>query len=116
MKKLIIALVILLQGVVVAQEISHIKVGEVAVPVVFEKDTTLPIASVQIVVQNAGSMEDKEHEGIAKFLAAMLGEGTKEMGATAFAEELEFRAISLDAHAGVETLVFEVSSLKEQFP
>jgi predicted Zn-dependent peptidase len=61
-------------------------------------------------------MEDGETEGIAKFLSSMLGEGTKELGATGFAEELEFRAISLSVHAGTETLVFEISALKEQFP
>lgn len=116
MKSFFCALMILLQGVVVAQEISQINVEGVSIPIVFEKDATLPIASLQLVVKNAGSMEDGAHDGIAKFLAAMLGEGTKEMGATAFAEELDFRAISLGAHTGVETLVFEVSSLKEHFP
>ena len=116
MKALLFALMILLQGVAVAQEISHINVHGVDVPIVYEKESTLPIASIQLVVKNAGSMHDGEAEGIAKFLAAMLGEGTKEMGATAFAEELEFRAISLGAHSGVETLVFEASALKEQFP
>ncbi|WP_238593545.1 M16 family metallopeptidase [Sulfurospirillum diekertiae] len=99
-----------------SQEISQINVNGVEIPIVFEKDASLPLASVQLVVKNAGSMEDGTNEGIAKFLAGMLGEGTKEMGATAFAEELEFRAISLDAHAGVETMVFEASALKEQFP
>ena len=117
MKKVfLITIMILLQGVLVGQEVSQINVNGVEIPVVFEKDASLPIASVQLVIKNAGSMEDGEHEGIAKFLAAILGEGTKEMSATAFAEELEFRAIGLGAHSGVETLVFEVSSLKEQFP
>lgn len=116
MKKVLLTIMILVQGVLVAQEVSQINVNGVEIPVVFEKDTSLPIASVQLVVKNAGSMEDGANEGIAKFLAAMLGEGTKEMGSTAFAEELEFRAISLGAHSGVETLVFEASALKEQFP
>ena len=115
-KVFLVTIMILLQGVLVAQEVSQINVNGVEIPVVYEKDTSLPIASVQLVVKNAGSMEDGTHEGIAKFLAAMLGEGTKEMGSTAFAEELEFRAIGLGAHSGVETLVFEVSALKEQFP
>lgn len=116
MKKVLLTIMILVQGVLVGQEVSQINVNGVEIPVVFEKDASLPIASVQLVVKNAGSMEDGANEGIAKFLAAMLGEGTKEMGATAFAEELEFRAISLGAHSGVETLVFEASALKEQFP
>ncbi len=115
MKKLVVSLMIL-GGVLVAQEISTISVHGVDVPIVFEKDTSLPLVSLQLVIKNGGSMEDGNTEGIAKFTAAMLGEGTKEMGSTAFAEELEFRAISLGANAGTETLVFELSSLKDQFP
>ncbi|MBV5278306.1 MAG: insulinase family protein [Campylobacteraceae bacterium] len=114
--KILIFIMIFLQGVLVSQEISKINVSGVEIPIVFEKDASLPIVSLQLVVKNAGSMEDGVHEGIAKFLAGILGEGSKEMGTTAFAEELEFRAISLSAHAGVETLVFEISSLKEQLP
>lgn len=114
--KIVFLIMIFLQGVLVSQEISKISVSGVEVPIVFEKDTSLPIASLQLVVKNAGSMEDGAHEGIAKFLSSILGEGTKEINSSAFAEELEFRAISLGAHAGVETLVFEVSALKEQFP
>ncbi len=116
MKKIVLSLMILLQGVLMAQEMSKIAIHNVDVPIVFEKDTSLPLVSVQLVFKNAGSMEDGANDGIAKFLAAMLGEGTKELGATAFAEELEFRAIGLGANAGTETLVFDVSSLKEQFP
>ncbi|MDD2382792.1 MAG: pitrilysin family protein [Sulfurospirillaceae bacterium] len=112
----LIFLMIFLQGVLVSQEISKVTINGIDVPIVFEKEANLPIASLQIVVKNSGSMEDGETEGIAKFLSSMLGEGTKELGATGFAEELEFRAISLSVHAGTETLVFEVSSLKEQFP
>ena len=116
MKKTVLCFMILLQGVLMAQEISKLTIHGVDIPIVFEKESSLPIVSVQLVVKNGGSMEDGAHEGIAKFLAAILGEGTKEMGSTAYAEELEFRAISLSANAGTETLVFDVSSLKEQFP
>ncbi len=111
-----IFLMIFLQGALVSQEISKVTINGVDVPIVFEQETSLPIASLQIVVKNSGSMEDGAHEGISKFTSSMLGEGTKELGATGFAEALEFRAISLSAHAGTETLVFEVSALKEQFP
>jgi len=114
--KIVFLIMIFLQGVLVSQEISKISVSGIEVPIVFEKDTSLPIASLQLVIKNAGSMEDGTHEGIAKFLSSILGEGTKEINSSTFAEELEFRAISLGSHAGVETLVFEVSSLKEQFP
>jgi zinc protease len=115
MKKIVLSIMIL-GGVLMAQEISKISIHGIDVPIVFEKDASLPLVSLQLVVKNSGSMEDGKDEGIAKFTAAMLGEGTKEMGATVFAEELEFRAIGLGANAGTETLVFDVSSLKEQFP
>ena len=42
-----IIIMILLQGVLVAQEISHVNVNGIQVPIVFEKETSLPIASVQ---------------------------------------------------------------------
>ncbi len=115
MKNIWLVIMIFLQGVGVAQEVGQINVKGVNIPVVFEKESSLPLVSVQLVVKNAGSMEDGSNAGIAKFTAGMLGEGTKEMGSTAFAEALEFRAISLNTYAGVETLVFEVSALKEQF-
>ncbi len=116
MKRVVVYFMILLQGALMAQEIGKLTIQGVDVPIVFEKESALPLVSLQLVVKNGGSMEDGSTQGIAKFTAAMLGEGTKEMGSTAFAEELEFRAISLGANAGTETLVFDVSSLKEQFP
>lgn len=115
MKKVWVSVLIFLQGVLMAQQISHIEINGVNIPIVFEQDRSLPIISMQLVVQNAGSMEDGSQEGIAKFLAGILGEGTKEMNSTAFAQALEQRAIALSANAGTETLVFELSSLKEEF-
>ena len=86
MKRVLFALMIMIQGVLVSQEISYMNVDGVDIPLVFEKDITLPLATLQLVVKNAGSMEDGDKDGIAKFLAAMLGEGTKEMNSTDFAE------------------------------
>ncbi len=95
--------------------VEHIKVGNTDIPLIFEKDTTLPIASMQLVFQNSGSIADGEHPGIASFSASLLGEGTKSLGAVGFAKKLEDNAIHLSANAGTETFVLELESLKEQF-
>ncbi len=95
--------------------VDHLKVGGIDVPLIFEKDTTLPIASMQLVFQNSGSIADGNHPGIASFAASLLGEGTKSLGAVGFAKKLEDNAIHLSSHAGTETFVLELESLKEQF-
>ncbi len=115
MKRLIFILFFLIQGVfVVAAEVKNIKVNGEDIPVIFEKDTNLPITSMQLVFKNSGSMTE-EKEGLSKFCAKMFNEGTKKLGSVGFARELESKAIHLSASSGTETFVFEVSSLKEQF-
>lgn len=95
--------------------VEHIKVGEVEVPLIFEKDATLPIASMQLIFQNSGSIADGKQAGIASFSASILNEGTKKLGAVGFAQKLEENAIHLSSHAGTETFVIELESLREQF-
>ncbi len=115
MKRLIFILFFLIQGVfVVAAEVKNIKVNGEDIPVIFERDTNLPIASMQLVFKNSGSMTE-EKEGLSKFCAKMFNEGTKKLGSVGFARELESKAIHLSASSGTETFVFEISSLKEQF-
>ncbi|HIP15089.1 MAG TPA: insulinase family protein, partial [Sulfurimonas autotrophica] len=70
---------------------------------------------MQVTFQYSGSLADGEHPGLAKFSARMMNEGTKKLGSTGFAKALEEKAISLSAYTGVETFVFELSSLKEEF-
>ena len=115
LKKIIIALGIL-QGVLLGQSVLHVTVKGVDVPVVFEEDKRLAIASLQLVIGVSGSMEDGDKAGLSKFSAHLLGEGTKALGAIKFAEALEAKAISLSAHPGMETFVFEVGALKEEDP
>ncbi|MDR2789521.1 MAG: insulinase family protein [Campylobacteraceae bacterium] len=113
-KKVFLA-VLLTQGVLMSKNVINVEVNGVAVPVIFEEDKSLPIASMQLVFLAAGSMEDNGTDGLARFSAAMLNEGTAKIKAADFAEELENRAISFGVSAGKETLVFELSSLKEEF-
>lgn len=113
--KYLITIMIILQGALVSGIVDKINIKGVEVPIVYENNSALPIVSLQLVVKNAGSLQDGKNPGIAKFTSSMLGEGTKQKGAIEFANELESKAVSLNAHAGSETFVFELSTLKEQF-
>lgn len=95
--------------------VEHIDVNGVDVPIIFEKDTRLPIVSLQLVFRQSGAIEDGDHPGLARLTASMLNEGTKKRGAVGFAEALDARAIQLSTHAGTETMVFELGALKEEF-
>ena len=113
--KYFLTILIILQGALVSGVIDKINIKGVEVPIIYEQNSALPIVSLQLVVTNAGSLQDGQNHGIVRFTSSMLGEGTKSKGAIQFADELESKAISLNAHAGAETFVFELSSLKEQF-
>jgi len=115
MFKTILIFVILLQGVLLSATVEKIDVKGVEIPLIFEKDATLPIASMQLIFQTSGSIDDAQHPGIASFSASLLGEGTKALGSVGFAQKLEENAIHLSAHSGTETFVVELESLKEQF-
>lgn len=114
MKKFLLV-ILLIQGVLVSAVLKSVEINGVKVPVIYEKSSALPIVSLQLVIKKAGSIEDKEFAGLARFSANMLGEGSKSKGSVKFATELENRAISLHATAGAETFNFELSLLKEQY-
>ncbi len=95
--------------------LQKVEINGVEVPLIFEEERLLPIASMQVVFRYSGSLADGAHPGLARFSARMMNEGTRRLGSTGFAKALEERAISLSAHAGTETFVFELSSLKETF-
>ena len=94
--------------------IKHIDIKGVQIPVIFEEQKSLPILNLQLVFQNSGYIQDKNKSGLANLSSKLLNEGTKELGATAFAQELEENAISLTTSNGFETFVIELSNLKEQ--
>ncbi len=107
---------IVLQGVLLSASVEEILIEGDKTAMIYEADKTLPIVSMQVVFQNAGSIEDKKQAGIARFTAKLLNEGTKKLGSVGFATQLEDAAIHLSAHAGTETFVLEISALKEKFP
>ncbi len=94
--------------------IKHIDIKGVQIPVIFEEQKALPILNLQLVFQNSGYIQDKNKSGLVNLSSKLLNEGTKELGATKFAEKLEENAISLAASNGFETFVIELSNLKEQ--
>ena len=114
MKKILITILTLGQFLMAAQ-IQYIKANGYEIPVIFESDKRLPLVNMQFIFQNAGSINDTKTAGLAKFSARMMGEGTKKLGSTAFAEALEARAISIHASTGRETFVMEVSCLSDEF-
>jgi len=82
--------------------------------VIFEEQKSLPILNLQLIFKNSGYIKDKDSLGLANLSSKILNEGTKELGATKFAEKLDDNAITLHSAIGFETLTIELSSLKEK--
>jgi len=112
--KIFLTLLIIGQ-ILMAATIDSITVKGIKVPFIYEKDTRLPLTTTQVVFTNAGSIKNTQIAGLASFSAKILNEGTKKLGSNAFAEKLESKAISISAHAGTETFVLEMSSLKDEY-
>jgi len=113
--KYVLIILLFLEGVLMSASLSSIEVEGVSVPVIFEKDSHLPIVSLQLIEQVGGSIEDDGNAGLARFTASMLNEGSKKLGSIGFSSKLDDRAINLSVNCGTETFVFELSCLKEQF-
>ncbi len=109
-----ILLLFLLQGYLMAATLLHIDVNGVKVPVVFEQDKNLPLATVEFIFRDSGALASNK-AGLASLSADLLNEGTKKDGSYKFAKALEDRAIEFSANVGRETFVFTIESLKEQF-
>ncbi|WP_310439443.1 pitrilysin family protein [Sulfuricurvum sp.] len=98
-----------------ASTLDFIEVHGVKIPFIFEEDKRLPIVSMQVVFTHSGSIDEGKTFGLARLSAKMLNEGSLKKGAVGFADALDARAIQLSAHAGNETFVIELGSLKEEF-
>ena len=107
-------LTLLLQGILMSATLETLDINNTKVPFIFEEDKNLPIVSMQLIFQNSGSLTDTKG-GLVRLTANLLNEGTKKDGSTGFATKLENRAISLGVHAGKETFVVELGSLKSEF-
>ena len=98
-----------------ATTIEYIETNGLKIPVIYEDDKRLPLATMQFIFTNAGSITDTNKAGLAKLSARVMNEGTKVLGSSAFAEELESKAIHISSSTGNETFVMEVGSLTENF-
>jgi predicted Zn-dependent peptidase len=110
-----VLILMILGNILMAATIEEIEVDGIKVPIIFEEDKRLPLVAMQFVFQNSGSIADTTKAGLAKFSSKVMNEGTKTLGSTSFAEALESRAISISTSIGRETLVMELSCLKEEF-
>ncbi len=108
--------IFLLQGLLMGAVVKKIEVDGVKIPVIFEKDSSLPVVSMELIFKNAGSIQDGDKFGLARFTAKMFNEGTKKLGSTKFATILDDNAINLTVGNGNETFVFGLNCLKEKFP
>ena len=98
-----------------ASTLNYIIVEGVKIPLIHEEDKRLPMVSMQLVFEESGSIEDAKLPGLAKISAKMMNEGTAELGSIGFAKVLDAKAVHISAHAGTETFVMEISSLKSSF-
>ena len=112
--KRIILLLLVFQGVLMAQMVKEIKIKDVSVPVIFEEGKYIPIVSMQFVFKNAGHLSNTK-DGLADMSAKLLNEGTAKDGSTVFATKLDEHAVEVGAHVGRESFVIEVSALKSEF-
>ena len=105
-------LIIFFQGILMAQ-IKFIDFDGKKIPVIFERDTSLPTFNLQLIFTNAGYVKDGKNPGLANLTSSIYNEGTAELGSVGFAKLLEDKAISLSVQNGFETFSFEISSLKD---
>ena len=108
-------IILMLGQAIMAATVEHIEVNGIKVPLIFEKDTRLPLVTMQFTFTNSGSITDTSKAGLAKFSAKVMNEGTKKLGSSAFAEALEAKAIHISSSTGLETFVVEVGCLSENF-
>ena len=113
--KQIILVLLFIQGILMGAQIEHLKIENKNIPIIFEKQNSLPTFNLQLVFKNSGSIKDGEKSGLAGLASRVLNEGTIEDGSVKFAEKLESLAISLSVSHGFETFVIELSSIKDVY-
>lgn len=93
---------------------KDININGVTIPVIFEEQKSLPILNLQLIFKNSGFSKDNSNIGVASLSSRVLNEGSMDLKSTKFAEVLDENAITLHSSIGFETLVLELSSLKEK--
>ncbi|CAM2906410.1 M16 family metallopeptidase [Helicobacter burdigaliensis] len=101
-------------GMLMATELRHIQVNGVNIPVIYEKQSNLPLFYLQIIFKGAGSVSDQKSYGLSDITSSLLNEGTKKLGVTKFAEKLEQKALNLSVESGFETMSFILSGMSSE--
>jgi len=107
-------LLFLLQGYLMSATVLKVNINGIDVPIVFEKDSRLPLTSIEFIFRDSGTLASKE-AGLVTLAADILNEGDAKSGSEIFAKELEDRAIEFSINAGNETFIFTLDTIKEQF-
>src|SRR5574344_1146307 len=110
----ILYIFLLLQGSLMSATIKHININNVDIPVIFEEQKSLPILNLQLIFKNSGFSKDNSNIGDASLSSRVLNEGSMDLKSTKFAEVLDENALTRHSSIGFETLVLELSSLKEK--
>ena len=77
---------------------------------------TLPVVAAQLLVDAGSIHEPQEKNGLAALTASLLGEGTRTLTATQFAERMEALGAQFNSSAGYNTAGIGLSAMKETFP
>ena len=112
MRKLLIFFIV--QGYLMAATLLKVNVDGIEIPIVFERDSRLPLTTVEFVFKDSGYLASSK-AGLVTLSADLLNQGTAQDGSIKFANDLENRAIELNANSGRETFVFTIDTIKEQF-
>jgi predicted Zn-dependent peptidase len=110
-----VIILLILSEFLMGSSLNSLKIGNENIPFIFEESRQLPIVSMQLVFEVAGSISDENLSGVANLAASLLNEGSSISDEDKFADILDESAIHLSADIGVETLVVRLDSLKENF-
>lgn len=116
-KMYLVLLLFLFKGLVMADTVkTQIKYKESNIPVIYEKNSHLPIVTMQFVFKNSGNNYDQDKAGLASLSTGLLNEGTINLGNVKYWQKVESKAVSLSISSSSDFIVISISSLKENFP
>ena len=106
--------VFLIKGFLMAVELKSLQVKGVEIPILYEKNSQLPLFFVQIVFKGAGGINNQKNYGLSDITSSLLNEGTQKLGAIKFAHKLEEEALNLRVGSGLETMCFTLSGMSKE--
>ena len=104
----------LIKGFLMAVELKSLQVKGAEIPILYEKNSQLPLFFVQIVFKGAGGINNQKNYGLSDITSSLLNEGTQKLGAIKFAQKLEEKALNLSVGSGLETMSFTLSGMSKE--